>query len=133
MDFIRKKDAILSLKVVATICFGRYSGLVSYSLGNAPHPSKSRSDEQRALVPISALVGSACAMSVVFICKSKHRPKNALWFLVGTVPVAMALSEPFTGYALRNVSEADWYKFKKLRSLAALAVFTVCTISLAVD
>lgn len=133
MDFIRKKEAILSLKVVATICFGRYSGLVSYSLTNTPHPSKSTIDQNRAFVPVTAIIGSACAMSVVFICKSKHRPKNALWFIVGTIPAAMALSEPFSGYALRNISESDWYRFKKLKSLVALAVFALCTISLAAD
>lgn len=135
MDFVRKKHAILSLKVVATICFGRYSGLVSYSLVNAPHPAKASngSEISRAYLPFTALIGSACAMTVVFICKPKHRPKNCLWFLVGTVPIFMVVNEPFTGYALRNISDSDWYKFKKLRSLLALAVFSVCTISLAAD
>lgn len=133
MDFIRKKDAIMALKVTATICFGRYSGLVSYGLGDDPHPTKIKADTTRGFLPITAVIGSACSISIVFLCKSKHQLRESFWFLIGTIPLGMALFQPATGYALRNVSEGDWYKFKRLRSLIAFGVFAVCAINIGYD
>lgn len=132
MDYIRKKDAIMALKITATICFGRYSGLVSYGLGDEQHPAKTK-DKTRGFLPITAILGSACSMSIVFLCKKKHRPRESSWFIIGLIPLAMAISQPATGYALRNVSEGEWYKFKRIRSLIALGVFAVCTASIGYD
>ena len=133
MDIIRRKDGIMALKITATICFGRYSGLVSYVLGDEHHPAKTSAEKTRGLFPITALIGSACSMSIIFLCKKKHRPRESFWFLIGTIPLGMALTQPAIGYILRNVSEGDWYKFKRIRSLIAFAVFTVCTINIGFD
>eukprot|EP00111_Clytia_hemisphaerica_P010424 TCONS_00030454-protein len=132
MDLIRKKDGIMALKITATLCFGRFSGLVSYGLGDDPHPAKTV-EKTRGFLPITALIGSACSMSVIFLCKKKHRPRETFWFLMGTIPLGMALSQPVIGYVLRDVSEADWYKFKRLRSLVAFGVFAVCAINIGYD
>ena len=132
MDIIRRKDGIMALKITATICFGRYSGLVSYVQGEDPHPAKS-GEKTRGYLPITALIGSACSMSVIFICKEKHRPREAFWFLIGSIPLGMAVSSPVVGYMLRNVSEGDWYKYKRVRSLIAFAVFAVCAINIGFD
>ena len=132
MDFIRKKDVIMAFKVTATICFGRYSGLVSYGLGDEPHPAKT-TDKTRGFLPITAIFGSACSMSIVFLCKKKHRPRESFWFIIGMIPLGMALTQPAIGYALRNVSEGEWYKFKRIRSLIALGVFAICAFNIGYD
>ena len=132
MDFIRKKDAIMALKITATICYGRYSGLVSYGLGDEQHPAKT-TDKTRGFLPITAIFGSACSMSIVFLCKKKHRPRESFWFIIGLIPLAMTITQPAMRYALRDVSEGDWYKFKTIRSLIAFGVFAICTANIGYD
>jgi len=131
MDFIRKKEALLALKVVSTICIGRYSGYVSFYSALEDHPTKATKEDVS--LPLTALVGGSCAIATVFICKSKHLHKYISWFMVGTVPIGMCLSQPLAKYALRNSSESDWYKYKKLRSLIALGMFSICVLSLGLE
>lgn len=133
MVHLHREDAILPLKVMATICLGRYSGLVSYSLSQDKHPAYVKPQDRPPMLPIPAFIGGVCSMTTFFIAKSKHRHRHILWLLVGGVPICMSLSQPFTNYVFRNCSQSEWYTFKTLRSLMALAVFSFCTITLALE
>ena len=135
---IRERDAILALKITATVCFGRFSGLVSFTLSQASHPSSSgRRDElthNRFVVPTSAMMGSLCSF-MVYSASNRHYDhygnRELPWLLIGLIPVGMSLSEPIANYLLRNCSAADWVKYKQFRSILALAVFAYFTTNLA--
>merc|ERR1711962_573126 len=135
-DFVaRRYGTILPLKVGATICFGRYSGLVSYCLSQEKHPSDKKADEEpKALfLPTTALIGGACAMAPFLISCESQRGKHLPWLIVGMVPIAMCLSRPVFRYYLRDSTPGEWYRFKIVQSLTALAVFSFCTFRLAIE
>lgn len=135
MDNIFKKQdpVVLPLKIAATICFGRYSGLVSYCLSEEKHPHAVGSEDNKAYIPTTAVVGSACAISTFFIANNRDRYKNLSWVIIGSIPLLMSATRPATKYFLRNTTPAQWYRFKTIQSILALAVFSFCTIRLAIE
>merc|ERR1711953_402943 len=135
MDFVMQRyGAVLPLKVCATVCFGRYSGLVSYCLSLDKHPSDRQVEETKALhLPTTALVGGACSVATFFVACESERNKHLPWLIAGSVPLLMSVSRPLCRYYLRESTDGEWYRFKTGQSLLALAVFTFCTFRLAVE
>ena len=136
MDKLFKKqgDIELPLKIAATICFGRYSGLVSYCLSEEKHPQAVGADDgNKAYLPTTAVVGSACAASTFFLVNNRYWSENLSWLIVGSIPITMSLTRPAMKYFLRNTTPAQWYRFKTINSVLALAVFSFCTYRLAVE
>ena len=132
MDF-RRKHAVLPLKIVATICLGRYSGLVSYSLSLEEHPSSTGGEVTKAFLPTTAIVGGVCSIAAFFCVKNRRKYEHFHWMIIGMVPLTMALSKSIGAYLMRNRSPSDWYKYKTIRSFIAFAVFSISTIGLAVE
>ena len=132
MDF-RRKDAVLPLKIMATICLGRYSGLVSYSLSQEKHPSSTDVQHNKAFLPTPAILGGVFSITAFFCVKNKHKYEHIHWLFIGAVLIAMSLSKSVGDYMMRNSSPSDWYKYKSIQSIIALSVFSIGTISLALE
>ena len=121
---LKRKHMIVPLKIMGTVCLGRYSGYLSFHLCNEKHPTKSSEGAvDNFSLPLSAFVGGACCVTTTFICKSKHQLRETKWFLLGLVPLGLALSQPLVRYSLRETSEANWYRYKKIRALVAFGAF----------
>ena len=121
---LKRKHMIIPLKIMGTICLGRYSGYLSFHLCNEKHPTTSSEGAADNLsLPLSAFVGSACCVTTILLCKSKHQIRESKWFLLGLVPLGLVLSQPFVRYSLRETSAANWYSYKKIRALVAFGAF----------
>ena len=134
MDFVNKKDpALLPLKVIATICFGRYSGLVSYHLSEEKHPKDVEFQSKEAFLPTTAVFGGLCSMSTFFIVHNRDKYKHIYWLIIGSIPIIMSISRPVCQYCLFDSPPSKWYRFKTFHSIIALAVFSFCTFRLAIE